>query len=281
MNSLLPGGPEATSIVRGELRDQRFQLPAGVSEVDFDRAWLTNVDFTGTRLRCFVARGSAFDGCDFSGAGFEQLLTGVPDPGQERDRLTWPQTVFRDCTFRRTRFAEQTFFGNVRFERCVFDRSRLRQHTFTCEAEFVDCVFIGRVRDMNFWGRPHDHDRAALGRDHNDFTGNDFTAAELDGVSFCHIDLRAQRFPGLPGYALLDRIAERVSAVLPLVDGWPDDKHRQEARFALEFLADSAHVWNDDQALVTPASMGRKLPPALREELFAAFRCTSSDTSRG
>jgi hypothetical protein len=112
---------------------------------------------------------------------------------------------------------------------------------------------------MNFWGRPHDHDRAALGRDRNDFTGNDFTAAELDGVSFRHIDLRAQRFPGLPGYALLDRVAERVSAVLPLVDGWPDG----------------------DQALVSPARMGRRLPPALREELFAAFRHTPSDTSRG
>ncbi|MED7924278.1 hypothetical protein SMD20_08545 [Nonomuraea sp. LP-02] len=51
---------------------------------------------------------------------------------------------------RRTRFAEYTFFGNVRFERCVFDRSRLRQQTATFDAEFVDCVFIGRVRAMNF-----------------------------------------------------------------------------------------------------------------------------------
>ncbi|MFF0770749.1 pentapeptide repeat-containing protein [Nonomuraea wenchangensis] len=281
MDPLLPGGREEARIVRGELRDQRFQLPAGVTDASFLRARLVNVDFTGTRFRCFAARGSAFDGCDFSGTAFEQLLMGGPGVlGQGRDLATWPQTVFRDCTFRRTRFPEQTFFGNVRFERCVFDRSRLRQQTATFDAEFVDCVFIGRVRAINFWGRPDDHDRAALGRDRNDFTGNDFTAAELDDVSFRHIDLRAQRFPGLPGYALLDRIAERVSAVLPLVDGWPDDEHRQKARFALEFLADSAYEWNDDQALVSPASMGRKLPPALREELFAAFRHTPSDTSR-
>ncbi|MEV4290610.1 hypothetical protein AB0K40_34315 [Nonomuraea bangladeshensis] len=271
-------------MVRGELRDQRFPLPAGVTDVTFDGARLVNVDFTGTRFRFFVAFGSAFDGCDFSGSAFEQLVMGgacAAAQGKERDGATWPQTVFRDCVFRRTRFPALTAFGNVRFERCTFDRSRLRLQTNTGEAEFVDCVFIGRVREMNFWGLPHDHDRAALGRDRNAFTGNDFTAAELDGVSFRHIDLRAQRFPGLPGYALLDRIAERVSAVLPLVDGWPDDEHRQEARFALEFLADSAYAWNDDQALVSPARMGRRLPPALREELFAAFRHSSSDTSRG
>ncbi|MFI6737059.1 hypothetical protein ACIBI9_29385 [Nonomuraea sp. NPDC050451] len=81
--------------------------------------------------------------------------------------------------------------------------------TVATEAEFVDCVFLGPVRDINFWGRPTEH-RDALGRDHNDFI-----AADLNHVAFHHIDLHAQR---LPGYALLDRVAERVSAVLPLVD---------------------------------------------------------------
>ncbi|WP_171075124.1 pentapeptide repeat-containing protein [Nonomuraea basaltis] len=253
-----------------------------MTDVIFDRARLVSVDFTETRFVGFNAYGSDFDGCDFSGAAFEQPLMGSTSTGiggQEWDGATWPQTVFRNCTFRRTRFAERTFFGNVRFERCVFDRSRLREQTATFEAEFVDCVFLGRVRSMNFWGRPADRDQAVLGRDHNDFTGNDFTAAELDDVSFRHIDLRAQRFPGLPGYALLDRIIERARAVLPLVDSWPDERHRKEARSALEFLADTAREWNDDQALVSPVRMGRKLPPALREELFAAFRRTTSDTS--
>ncbi|GAA4967900.1 uncharacterized protein YjbI with pentapeptide repeats [Nonomuraea thailandensis] len=271
-------------IARGQLCDQRFPLPAGVTDVIFDRARLVNVDFTAMRFPCFVAFGSEFDGCDFSGAVFEQLSmgsTGTGIGGQEGDGAAWPQTVFRDCVFRRTRFAEFTAFGNVRFEGCTFDRSRLRQQTNTSEAEFVDCVFLGPVRSINFWGRPADRGHAVLGRDRNDFSGNDFTAAELDNVSFRHIDLRAQRFPGLPGYALLGRITERARAVLPLVDNWPDDKHRQEARSALEFLADTARAWTDDQALVSPARLGRRLPPALREELFAAFRRTSSDTSLG
>ncbi|MEV4109907.1 pentapeptide repeat-containing protein [Nonomuraea sp. NPDC049695] len=268
-------------IARGQLRDQRFQLPTGVTDVIFDRARLVNVDFTETRFVGFNAYGSEFDGCDFSGVAFEQPLmgsTGTGIGGQKWDGATWPQTVYRDCTFRRTRFAERTYFGNVRFERCVFDGSRLREQTATFEAEFVDCVFLGRVRNMNFWGRPTEH-QDVLGREHNEFTGNDFTAAELDYVAFRHIDLRAQRFPGLPGYALLDRITERARSVLALADGWADERHRKEVHSALEFLADMAREWNDDQALVSPARMGRKLPPALREELFDAFRRTTSDTS--
>ncbi|MCK2215373.1 hypothetical protein MF672_016485 [Actinomadura sp. ATCC 31491] len=228
--------------------------------------------------------GSTFEGCDFSEAVFESLTMGGTSSGiggREWDGAAWPQSVFRDCVFRRTRFAEHTFFGNVRFERCVFDRSRLRQQTATREAEFVGCVFLGRVRDVNFWGRPAGRDQAVLGRARNDFTGNDFTGAELDGVAFHHIDLRAQRFPGLPGYALLDRVTERARAVLPLVDAWPEERHRREARLRLRFLVATASAQNDDEALVSPSALGRKLPPALREELFTAFRRTSSDTSHG
>jgi uncharacterized protein YjbI with pentapeptide repeats len=277
--SLQPSPEERQSawIARGELRDQPLDLPPEVSEVTFDRARMVNVDFSGIRFADFSVYASAFGGCDFSGVAFERLslgLTGAHHTG-------WPQSVFSDCTFRRTRFAPAAFFGNVRFERCLFDRSRLDGQTLTSEAEFVDCVFLGRVRNVNFWGRPDHHDQAALGRDRNDFAGNDFTGAELDYVAFHHIDLRAQRFPGLPGYALLDRISHRVEAVLPLVEHWPDPRHREMARFSLEFLADRAAEQNDDQALVSPLDMGRKLPPALREELFEALRRTPSDTSPG
>ncbi|MFF0306862.1 pentapeptide repeat-containing protein [Streptosporangium sp. NPDC004379] len=310
---LRPGPEEWRSawIARGEFRDRRFEPPAGVSTVTFDRARLVNVDFSGMRFTDFSVHDSTFEGCDFSGAAFERLslgLTGMPRPegGMDRPRsgfrplgavlgrLTpdrgtrvprsgadWPRSVFRDCVFRRTRFAPLTFFGNVRFENCTFDRSRLTGQTLTFEAEFVGCVFLGRVRNVNFWGRPSDHERGRLGRDRNDFTGNDFTGAELDDVAFRHIDLRAQRFPGPPGHAILDRIGERVDAVLPLVERWPDPRHRETARSCLEFLADEAAEYNDDEALVSPSRMGPKLPPALREELFEALRRTPSGTSPG
>jgi uncharacterized protein YjbI with pentapeptide repeats len=170
-------------IARGELRDQRFDLPAGVSGVTFDRARLVSMDFSGKRFTDFNVHAGQFEKCDFSNTVFEQLSTGLTCTRGPWDRAGWPQSVFRDCVFRRTRFAPLTFFGNVRFERCIFDRSRLRDQTSTFAAEFVDCVFLGRLRNLNFWGRPTDH-QAALGRDRNDFTGNDFTSAELDDVAF-------------------------------------------------------------------------------------------------
>ncbi|HUR01304.1 MAG TPA: pentapeptide repeat-containing protein [Nonomuraea sp.] len=267
-------------IARGELRGQRFALPAGVSSVTFDRAQLVDVDFSGTRFAEFTVHGSHFEECDFTDAVFERLSMGTTCVRGTWDGVAWPQSVFRDCVFQRTRFASSTYFGNVRFERCTFDRSRLRDQTLTFEAEFVDCAFLGRVRNINFWGSPTNY-QAALGRDRNDFTGNDFTGAELNYVALHHIDLRAQRWPGLPGYALLDRISARVEAVLPLLEQWPDAHQREEARFSLEFLADTALAQNDDQALVSPLNMGRKLPPTLREELFEAFRRTSIDIAPG
>ncbi|WP_432926831.1 pentapeptide repeat-containing protein [Microbispora sp. CA-135349] len=267
-------------IARGELRDRRFELPAGAQSVIFDRARLVNADFSGTRFADFSSHAGEFEGCDFSGAAFEYLSLGATAAEGTWDRVSWPQSVFRDCVFRRTRFAPRTFFGNVRFERCVFDRARLRQQTFTTEAEFVDCVFSGRLREINFWGRPP-RDETALGRERNAFTGNDFTAAELDHVAFRHIDLHAQRWPGPPGYALLDRVSARVRAVLPLVESWPDERHREEAHFSLKLLAGRAVERNDDHAVVSPPDMGRRLPPALREELFEAFRDTSRDTCPG
>lgn len=281
--SLQPGPePWQTSwIARGELRDQRFEPPAGVTDVTFDRTRLTNVDFSGMRFSEFRVHGAAFEGCDFTGAAFDRLSLGDTCLRGSWDGARWPRSVFRGCVFRRTRFAPHTFFGNVRFEGCLFDRSRLRDQTSTAQAEFVDCVFLGRIREVNFWGRPYDDDQAALGRDRNDFTGNDFTGAELDGVAFHHIDLRAQRLPGPPRYALLDRVSERVEAVLPLVQRLPEERHREEADFSLESLAGNALERNDDQALVSALDMGRRLPPALREELFEALRRTPSDTSPG
>ena len=38
-----------------------------------------------------------------------------------------PETVYRRCTFARTRLTDRNpFFGNARFEGCLFDRAQLR-----------------------------------------------------------------------------------------------------------------------------------------------------------
>lgn len=175
--------------VSGELRDTPF--PTDKKKVYFERARLLNVDFSGLKFATFSAFDSVFVDCDFTEAAFDDMSLGSVGAS----RRPWRQTTYRGCTFRRTRFAPHPHFGNARFEGCQFDRARLRKLTSTQEAEFVDCVFRGPVREVNFWGRPFGSDRKVLGRDRNEFHGNDFTAADLDGVAFNHIDLRAQRFP--------------------------------------------------------------------------------------
>ena len=178
--------------------------------------------------------------------------------------------MFRDCLFRRTRLASRTYFGNVRFERCVFDQARMHDHIHTFQAEFDDCTFLGRVRAVNFWGGLRE-DQDLLGRDRNEFAGNDFTGAEVSWVAFNGIDLLAQRFPGPPDHALLDRVSVRAAAAAAIVDGWPDPAHRDEGRFDLEFLASNALERNGDRALLHRSELGRRLPPELRDQLFDAL----------
>ncbi|MFD4635915.1 pentapeptide repeat-containing protein [Lentzea sp. NPDC058436] len=265
----------AYSTVSGDLADVRFPQLAGEPGVSLDGAVVQRVDFSAMRFARFTAHDSALSECDFTGTVFDDVSLGATTGLTETpwDRRNWPRTTYRDCVFRRTRFARHTYFGNARFERCLFDGARLRDVVFTQEAEFVDCVFRGPISRVNFWGRPGEHE-AALGRDRNEFTGNDFTGATLEWVAFNHVDLRAQRLPGAPSYALLDDVSRRVDAVLTAVATWPDADHREEAAFSLGLLAEQAARYNDDLRLVRRdgPELGRTLPVELRQELFDLLR---------
>jgi uncharacterized protein YjbI with pentapeptide repeats len=254
-------------VATGELRDARFELPGEPSQVKFTQATLVNVDFSGQTFESFSVHASTLEGCDFTSTSFEQLsLAATFHGGDQWDRRYWPQTVYRGCAFERTRFAEHTFWGNARMERCRFDRSRMRSMIFTQQVEFVECTFLGKIHGVNFWGRPTQH-QAALGRTTNEFRGNDFTGARLTGVSFRHIDLRSQLFPGLPDYAVLDRMATRTAAALVTTAAWGDPAVARDAEFSLRFIANSAEEHGDGWALVSPDSFG-DLPPERRQELF-------------
>lgn len=260
-------------LLSGELRDVRFSLGETDRRVVADRARAIGVDFSGLRFESFSAHGSVFENCDFSEAAFDRLSLGATfaeDGKWERewDRVTWQQTVYRNCVFRRTRLASHTYFGNARFEGCLFDGARLRDIDMP-QAEFVDCTFRGKLESINFWGRLREY-QEALGRDCNAFSGNDLTDAKLTWVAFNHIDLTAQRLPGLPDYALLDRFGRRVDSALAIIQGWPDGKIKQEAQFKLKLRARWAAEYNEDVALVSRAGpeLGQKLPPAIRNQIF-------------
>jgi uncharacterized protein YjbI with pentapeptide repeats len=254
-------------LARGELNGGRFEAADGNLDVSLAHAQMVDVDFSGLRFSSFGAHDSVFERCDFSRTAFDHVSFGATSAGERWDELTWPATVYRECVFARTRIPPQAFFGNARFERCVFDRARLRGLTFTHQAQFIECTFGGKIQDVNFWGTPTEH-TAALGRDRNAFTGNDFTGADLLGVAFNHIDLHAQRFPGLPDYTVLDRVDQRVAAALAAIADWPDDEIKTEAAWSLRFRANNAIKYNDGHALVSRNWVGRRLPPDARDQIF-------------
>ncbi len=256
-------------LARGELAGGRFDVADGNLDVSFAHARMVEVDLSGLRFSSFLAYDSVFERCDFTRAAFDHVLFGATGYGGYRwDRLTWPVTVYRECVFSRTRIPAQAYFGNARFERCVFDGARLRDLTATQEAQFVECTFRGKVQDVNFWGTPTQH-TSVLARDHNDFAGNDFTGAEVLSVGFKHIDLRTQRFPGPPGYAVLDRVDRRVEAVLAAaMAGWPDDETKARAARSLRFGAAEAIKYNDGHALVSRHWVGSRLPADVRDQIF-------------
>lgn len=194
------------------------------------------------------------------------MILGSTGFGGERwDEKSWPQSVYRGCLSRRTRFVPHGSFGNVRFESCVFDRARLTGMTSTTEAEFVDCTFVGRIRNNNFWGSLS-WNQEQVGRDSNAFTGNDFSGAELEWNAFHGIDLEAQRFPGLPNHALVSCTGEGLAAAHRVIDAWPDARDADDARSCLE-----RYTSRGDRALVVRAELGLKIPPTLREEILRAL----------
>ncbi|GLY77065.1 pentapeptide repeat-containing protein [Actinoallomurus iriomotensis] len=254
-------------LARGALNGGRFEVPDSDLDVSFARARMVDVDFSGLRLFRFAAHDSVFERCDFSQAAFDNVSFGATAADGRWDRGTWPATLYRECVFARTRIPPQAFFGNARFERCVFDGARLRDLIHTHTAQFVECRFRGKIQDANFWGRPTKH-TAALGRDRNAFTGNDFTGADLIDVGFRHIDLHAQRFPGLPDYAVLDRVDQRVKGALAAMADWPDGEVKTKAARSLRFQADWAIAYNNGHAVVSRNWVDRRLPPDVRDQIF-------------
>jgi hypothetical protein len=210
-----------------------------------------DVDFSHQAFGWFGAFGGTLVRCDFSETSFEQFSV-----GHER------QTQFVDCRFQRTRFPlGNTMFHDARFQRCVFDGARLRDLRVD-SAEFVDCVFRGRIWHTMFFGRPFMG--GLVDRQHNEWHGNDFSAADLVDVSFRDIELHLQRWPDTAEYALIDRIDERVAAATASVRNWPD-----KALVALNVLRDHTHRDPHGFVLVRRRELGRGLAPQLRDRLWA------------
>ena len=218
-------GKSSRWVVHGSLSNAPFELHAGERtglRIFLERVDMEQVDFSGLDFDLFYAAGSNFVRCDFSDAKFFQLGFGQPQVQKDYRRAIavsdprYPQTIYEDCVFRRTRFdPANTWFGSARFIRCLFDRAWLREIFGTHSAEFIDCRFVGKIVECNFFGTISDPDTAKrVGRTTNAFRGNDFREADLIWVGFREIDLDAQRWPESNDYAILRDPPARIEAAI-------------------------------------------------------------------
>lgn len=136
----------------------------------------------------------------------------------------YPQTLFLECTFRGAVFQKGVSPFLARFERCSFDRAKIEEW-FTFCAEFVDCSFAGaRIIGSRFFGTPSE----CYGwlqfrhrRKRNEFSGNDFSEAELIDTMFsAGIDLDAQRLPTSPEYLRINDAQRRIAEARARIGSW-------------------------------------------------------------
>ena len=213
---------------------QRGSAPSPEGEPGADRviaigrATLRNVDFRKARFDRFDLTGCLFLSCDFRGvrldASFQPLFSASP------------RSYFRDCHFdgadlRRIRPE------HARFERCTFDDANLDGWHAEL-AEFVECRFAGRIGRVTFHAYPSDEAARVAGRQLNDFRGNDFLDADLDGVTFVDgIDLDQQRLPPSDESVVrVDRFERRIAKARREVRAWDYPEERDAAIAMLDAL---------------------------------------------
>ena len=208
---------EARSVGRARIReDQRIVL---------DHVRLRNEDFTSRKLVQFAAIGSRLVSCRFAGSRIEDAAFGSGLEASE----------YADCVFDRCRIRFGPG-GHARFVGCSFREVDLREW-FCFTVELIDCTFSGRLRGAIFNGTVPEEKRALLGRERNEFRGNDFSQMDLVDVAFrTGIDLTRQRLPQDPRYVYLPDAVVALQQARAACVGWDDLELRRSAMALLRNL---------------------------------------------
>jgi hypothetical protein len=231
-------------IITGDVPAGAFE---GGNDVVFKRARGRDVDFSGLVFECFTAERSVFERCDFESATIRYGPLGLRG------------TVFQDCSFDRADL-RGVDPGEARFERCTFDGAQIAKWMTDC-AEFVGCRFATRIVDSVFSAAPRN---CSGRRTRNEFTGNDFSRAELiDTIFVGGIDLDAQKLPTGDEYMRITGAPSRLDRARAAVQEWEDPEERRLALAEIEALTRFAENQNElfvrraDADL--PASAARRL----------------------
>jgi hypothetical protein len=202
-------------------------LPPEDQRLVLDHVKLSGQDYSNRELWQLCVIGSRLENCRFDGLRVPKSYASFGE-GTE-------QSEYINCSFDGAKIYITS--GYARFVNCSFRNVDLRD--WRClTTELVDCTFSGTLRTAIFHGRvPEDKlvvlgreidHRKTLGREVNEFRGNDFEAMDLIDVSFrTGIDLTQQRLPTGPQYVYLPDAAKsltRVRSELAEWDGSPESR---------------------------------------------------------
>ncbi|MFH1329824.1 MAG: hypothetical protein ABIJ48_04105 [Actinomycetota bacterium] len=193
--------------------------------VDLDHAHLQGADFSGQKLLKFSAVGCRLQACRFDKSTIEDASFGA---GHETSEYV-------ECSFEGARI-RHIGSKRARFVRCSFRDVEIHEW-FCLTGELVDCVFSGRLHKAVFHGKVPDHERAQIGRETNEFHGNNFSAMKLIDVDFRGgIDLTQQRLPSGPEYLYVADAAQAVERARAQVIVWADLELRRSALVLIGIL---------------------------------------------
>ncbi len=219
-----------------------------------DHVYLRDADYSNRRLMQFGTIGSRLDRCSLKRTDISTAQFGA---GRELSEFT-------ECDFDGSRLVGGGGFS--RFVRCSFREVDLRN--WICfKSEFIDCVFSGRLTQCIFNGTVPERDRSWVGRERNEFRGNDFSGAELIDVAFrTGIDLEQQRLPIGPDYVYVaDAEAAIERARKGLVDWMPGTDHQRRALVMVDVYSDL--VKNGQRQLLLQPSRYSKRPAKIPREV--------------
>jgi hypothetical protein len=233
--------------------------------VTLDHAQVCGADYSGRKLEQFCTVGSRLESCRFDNVRIDDTAFGA---GRE-------MSEFINCSFDGAHMIHGA--GFVRFVRCSFRDVDLRD--WLCfKTEFIDCTFTGRMRTCIFNGTVPEDNRAWVGRERNDFRGNDFSGMELIDVAFrTGIDLDQQILPsGLNYLYVPDAVAAIERAERGLANWLPGSELQRQALIFMHVYADTVSKGQRQLLIHLPSHLkgpGKTPRESLEKvvELFKSF----------
>lgn len=243
----------------------RRTIPAH-KQLRIDREALVGEDFSRKKLTSMSVHASTLTLCRFDGLHVDAAVFGA---GEQ-------MSIYRECSFDGSNIQASTV-GFARFEKCSFRNVSLRQ--WICfAAEFVDCYFSGRAERAVFYGSSPYGEAAVVGRNQNEFRGNDFVEMELIDVAFRGgIDLTRQHLPSGSSYLFLKDARKAVVEARSHVALWSDERQRSKGLAFLKTLMDEI-ASGQEQLLIHMDDFAG--PRAARNELFAVLESAESVNPR-